>query len=304
MNLKQLQLICEMVKADFSVSRTADAMSTSQPGISALLKNLEDELSVKIFIRHGKRVTGLSEAGKKIYQYAQDALFNIQAIRTISQEFNDKDKGTLDIAATHTQARYLLPPIIKKFTLRYPKVKLRIRQGNPTQIAEMVIRGEADFGIATECLSQTTGLITFPVYQWNRCVVVPNNHALLEADHKITLEEIAALPIVTYDFAFTGRSVINQTFKFQGLKPNIILTAMDSDIIKTYVELGLGIGLLANMAFEPETDKNLRKIDVSHLFEDSTTYIGFRKGQLRPAYIYDFLSWLAPHLTKETIEKA
>jgi len=304
MNLKQLQLVCEMVKANFSVSRTADAMFTSQPGISAMLKNLEDELNVKVFVRHGKRITGLSGAGVNVYHYAQEVLFNVKAIKQVGQEFSDKNKGKIEIATTHTQARYVLPPVIKKFSKRYPDVQMRIRQGSPVQISEMVIHGEADFAIATENIAQSSQLISLPMYQWNRCIVVPKNHALLKKRKKITLEEITQYPIITYDFAFTGRSTINHAFNEKGLHPNIVLTAMDSDVIKTYVELDLGIGLLANMAFDAKSDKNLRKIDVSHLFEESTTYIGFRKDQIIREYIYDFINWLAPHLKRENIIRA
>ena len=233
MNIKQLQLVCEMVKANYSVSRTADAMFTSQPGISAMLKNLEDELNIKVFIRHGKRITGLSSAGETIYRYAKEILFNIKSIKEVSQEYSDKEKGTLDIATTHAQARYVLPPIIKKFAQRYPDVKLRIRQANPTQISQMVINGEADFAIATESISQSSQLSALPIYQWNRCVVVPKKHALLKKRKKITLEDISEYPIITYDSAFTGRSIINNAFKQKGLETNIVLTAMDSDVIKT-----------------------------------------------------------------------
>ena len=304
MNLKQLQLVCEMVNANYSVSRTAEAMFTSQPGISTMLKNLEDELNIKVFIRHGKRITGLSSAGETIYRYAKEVLFNIKSIKEVSQEFSDKEQGTLDIATTHTQARYVLPPIIKKFAKRYPDVKLRIRQGNPAQISEMVINGEADFAIATECIAQSNQLTALPIYEWNRSIVVPKNHSLLKNRKKITLKEISQFPIITYDSAFTGRSIINSAFKEKGLQPNIVLTAMDSDVIKTYVELELGVGILASMAFDNKTDKNLRKIDASHLFKKSTTYIGFRKNQLIREYVYDFIHWLAPHLRKENIIRA
>ena len=304
MNLKQLQLICEMVKAEFNVSRTADAMFTSQPGISAMLKNLEEELNIKIFIRHGKRITGLSSAGENIYHYAQEVLFNVKAIKEVGQEFSDKNKGTIDIATTHSQARYVLPLVIKKFAKHYPDVQMRIHQGSPAQISEMAIHGEADFAIATESIAQSTRLIALPIYQWNRCVVVPKNHKLLKKRKKVTLEDIAQYPIITYDFAFSGRSAINHAFNENGLHPNIVLTAMDADVIKTYVELELGIGLVASMAFNAKTDKNLRKIDVGHLFEESTTYIGFRKDQIIREYVYDFIYWLAPHLKKENIIRA
>ena len=303
MNLKQLQLICEMVNSDFNVSRTADSLFTTQPAISTQIKNLEEELSLKMFIRKGKRITNLTPAGEEIYHYAQEALVNVRAIKSIAQEYTSKDKGTLRIATTHTQARYALPEVIKAFCQKYPNVQLRIHQGDPAHISEMVIHGEADFAIATESISEYDKLAMLPVYQWNRCIVTPKNHPLLKKQ-KITLQDIVEYPIVTYDFAFAGRSVINKAFTEHNLKPNIVLTATDSDVIKTYVELGLGIGLLANMAFDDKKDLNLKKIDVSHLFENSTTYVGFKKRQYLRHYMYDFLSLFSPNLSRDSVDKA
>jgi len=302
MNLKQLHLICEMANNNYNVSRTADALFTTQPAISTQLKNLEEELSLKLFIRKGKRITSLTTAGEEIYRHAQEAIISVGAIKSIAQEYTSKDKGTLRIATTHTQARYALPNVIKAFSKKYPQVQLRIHQGDPTQISEMVINGNADFAIATESISEYSKLAMLPVYQWNRCIVVPKNHALLKID-EIKLEDIADYPIVTYDFAFTGRSAINKAFTKLDIQPNIVLTAIDSDVIKTYVELGLGIGLLANMAFDAEKDVNLVKIDVSHLFPDSTTFIGFKKGQYLRHYMYDFLSLFSPGLTKKKVDE-
>jgi len=302
MNLKQLQLITEMVNNNYNVSKTAEVLFTTQPAISTQIKNLEDELSLKIFIRQGKRITSLTEAGKEIHRHAEAVIASTEAIKSISQEYTNKDKGTLRIATTHTQARYALPNVIKAFSQRYPNVQLRIHQGDPVHISEMVVHGKADFAIATEAISEYDKLAMLPVYRWNRCILTPIGHALQK--HKnITLKDICQYPIVTYDFAFAGRTVTTQAFTKQGLSPNIVLTAIDSDVIKTYVELGLGIGLLAKMAYDPEKDKNLEMIDVGHLFKDSTTFIGFKKGQFLRHYMYDFLSLFSPRLTKDIVDK-
>jgi len=304
MNLKQLQLVCTMVQADFNVSKTANIMHTTQPGISALLKSLEDELNVKLFNRLGKRITGLTDAGHEIHTNAQQALINIKSIKDIGLEYSGKQKGSLAIATTHTQARYVLPQVINKFAKRYPKIQLKIRQGTPKQIAQMVTDGEADFAIATESIVDYQKLAIVPVYEWNRCILTPKTHPLVKLKKKITLKEIAAHPIITYDFAFAGRSVTQKAFSEKNLTPNVVLTALDSDVIKTYVELDLGIGLLAAMAYNKKIDTNLHFIEASHLFENSTTFVGFRKGQFLRQYIIDFLLWLAPHITYEDIVSA
>jgi len=302
MNLKQLHLICEMVNNNFNVSRTADSLFTTQPAISTQIKNLEDELCLKLFLRKGKRITDLTTAGKEIYNHAQNAITSTRTIKSIAQEYTSKDKGSLRIATTHTQARYALPNVIKTFSQKYPDVQLRIHQGDPTHISEMVIHGNADFAIATESIGNYDKLAMLPVYKWNRCIVLPKGHPLLDLP-SISLEDICQHPIVTYDFAFTGRSVTNQAFTERGLAPNIVLTAIDSDVIKTYVEIGLGIGLLADMAFDSAKDITLEKRDVSHLFQDSTTFIGFKKGQFLRHYMYDFLSLFSPNLTKDRVDR-
>ena len=303
MNIKQLQLVCEMVKNDYNVSRTAEALFSTQPGISTQLKSLEEELNVKLFKRKGKRITGLSEAGEKVHVLAEESLQNIKTIKQIGLEHTAKDSGQLAIATTHTQARYALPKVIRKFADHYPNVKLQIHQGNPTQISEMVLHGEADFAVATETIAQYGKLATLPVYQWNRCIIAPKGHPIL-AITKPSLVDIAKYPIVTYDLAFTGRSIIDKTFAREHLSPNVVLTAIDSDVIKTYVEIGLGIGILANMAYDSEHDKNLEKIDASHLFEESTTCVGFRKGQFIRQYMYDFLYWFSNELTHDVVSQA
>jgi len=303
MNLKQLQLICEMVNSEFNVSRTANALFTTQPAISTHIKNLEHELSLKLFVRKGKRITGLTPAGESIFQHAEQALLSINSIKSIAQDYTSKTKGTLRIATTHTQARYALPKVITAFSKKFPHVQLRIHQGDPTHISEMVIHGNADFAIATEAIANYDKLAMLPVYQWNRCIVAPKDHPIL-AIPNISLQDIAQYPIVTYDFAFAGRSVINAAFTEQDIKPNIVLTAIDSDVIKTYVALGMGVGLLANMAYDKDKDVHLDCLDVQHLFEDSTTYVGFKKGQFLRHYMYEFLHLFSPSLTKKHVDIA
>jgi LysR family cys regulon transcriptional activator len=301
MKLQQLRYLCETANQDMNLSRAAKNLHTSQPAISKQIQLLEQELGVDIFLRNGKRIVKITPPGQLIIQTAVRMLRDADNLKKIAQEFTNEAGGTLTIATTHTQARYSLPPVIKRFTARYPKVKLILRQGNPTQIASLVSSGEADIGIATEALEQYPELVMLPCYQWNRCIIVPPKHPLLKLK-KLTLEAINQYPIITYDFAFTGRTKINQAFASRGLEPNVVLTAIDSDVIKTYVELGLGVGILANMAFDAKRDKNLRSIDASHLFEPSTTRIGISRNSYIRSYIFDFIEMFAPHLDHASIQ--
>lgn len=301
MKLQQLRYLCETANQDMNLSRAAKNLHTSQPAISKQIQLLEQELGVDIFLRNGKRIVKITPPGQLIIQTAVRMLRDADNLKKIAQEFTNEAGGTLTIATTHTQARYSLPPVIKRFTARYPKVKLILRQGNPTQIASLVSSGEADIGIATEALEQYPELVMLPCYQWNRCIIVPPKHPLLKLK-KLTLEAINQYPIITYDFAFTGRTKINKAFASRGLEPNVVLTAIDSDVIKTYVELGLGVGILANMAFDAKRDKNLRSIDASHLFEPSTTRIGISRNSYIRSYIFDFIEMFAPHLDHASIQ--
>lgn len=301
MKLQQLRYLCETANQDMNLSKAAKNLHTSQPAISKQIQLLEQELGVDIFLRNGKRIVKITSPGQLIIQTAVRMLRDADNLKKIAQEFTNEASGTLTIATTHTQARYSLPPVIKRFTARYPKVKLILRQGNPTQIATLVSSGEADIGIATEALEQYPELVMLPCYQWNRCIIVPPKHPLLKLK-KLTLEAINQYPIITYDFAFTGRTKINQAFANRGLEPNVVLTAIDSDVIKTYVELGLGVGILANMAFDAKRDKNLRSIDASHLFEASTTRIGISRNSYIRSYIFDFIEMFAPHLDHASIQ--
>ena len=303
MNLQQLRYLNEIVRQGLKISDAANALYTSQPGISKQIKLLEEELGIEIFVRNGRRIAAITEPGKAVLAIAQRMLHDADNLREVAQEFHSQDSGHLTIATTHTQARYALPPVVKQFIKRYPGVKLGLHQGNPTQIAEQVLSGEADIGIATESLSLYDDLVTLPCYEWNHCVITPPRHPLL-AEKKLTLAKIAQYPIITYDFAFSGRGKINAAFEAANIQPNIALTAIDADVIKTYVELGLGIGILAKMAFIPERDKHLRMMDAGHLFKSSTTRIAIRKNEYLRGYTYDFIELFAPHLTREAVAKA
>ncbi|WP_297572188.1 HTH-type transcriptional regulator CysB [uncultured Deefgea sp.] len=304
MKLQQLRYLVEVAKQGLNVSEAAEKLHTSQPGISKQIRLLEDELGVQIFIRNGKRVVDITAPGREILRIAERILMQSRNLKRIGEEFVNVEGGSLIIATTHTQARYVLPKTIQAFMQRYPKVRLSLKQGNPTQISEMVVDGSADIAIATEGIDHYPELATLDCYSWNRIVVVPNDHPLATLQRLITLEDIAAWPLITYDFAFAGRSKINRAFELKHLIPNIVLTAIDSDVIKTYVALGLGIGILASMAYEPERDTQLTSIDVSHLFEPSTTHIGVRKDAYLRGYGYDFIELFAPHLNRQVVQAA
>ncbi|KAF0203187.1 MAG: LysR family transcriptional regulator cys regulon transcriptional [Gallionellaceae bacterium] len=303
MNLQQLRYLNEIVRRDLNISEAAGALYTSQPGISKQIKLLEEELGIEIFVRNGKRIAALTEPGKAILDIARRILLESDNLKQVGQEFQEQDSGHLILATTHTQARYALPPVVKQFIKRYPKVKLGLHQGNPTQIAEQVLNGEADVAIATESLLLYEGLVTLPCYEWHHCVVVPPKHPLL-SEKRLTLAKLAQHPIITYDYAFSGRGKIDDAFAHAGIEPNVALTAIDADVIKTYVELGLGVGILAELAFIPERDRHLRKIEAGHLFKPNTTRLAIRKNEYLRGYTYDFIELFAPHLTRDVVEKA
>lgn len=303
MNINQLRFIVEVANNGLNISLAAQTLHTTQPGISAQINALEKELSVPIFLRNGKRLTGITEPGQTIVKLALEIVRGVRDIKHVSDDFADDVEGTLSIATTHTQARYTLPKIIARFRQQFPAVNLRLHQGNPRQLCEMVLAGEADFAIATETIAQYSELTMLPCFRWNRCIVATKGHPILKAK-PLTLEKIAQYPIVTYDTAFAGRSVINKAFTRAAVSPNIVLTAIDSDVIKTYVSLDLGIGILAKMAFDEERDKDLACRDASHLFEDSVTCLGFRRGRYLRGYMLAFIQLVAPTLNPKAIEKA
>ncbi|WP_299592567.1 HTH-type transcriptional regulator CysB [uncultured Microbulbifer sp.] len=303
MKLQQLRYIWEVAHHDLNVSATAQSLFTSQPGISKQIRLLEDELGVEIFARSGKHLTRVTPAGEAILKTAGEIMRKVENIKQVAQEFSNDKRGSLAIATTHTQARYALPTVIKGFIARYPEVSLHMHQGTPMQISEMAADGTADFAIATEALELFSDLVMMPVYRWNRCILVPKGHELAQLS-KLTLEDVAKFPIVTYVFGFTGRSKLDEAFLEKGLSPKVVFTAADADVIKTYVRLGLGIGIVADMAAVEDEDSDLVALDASELFESSVTKIGFRKGIFLRGFMYEFIQQFAPHLTRELVEQA
>lgn len=303
MKLQQLRYIVEVLNHNLNVSATAESLYTSQPGISKQVRMLEDELGIQIFERSGKHLTNVTTAGHEVIEIARAILAQVDSIKAVANEYTLPDRGKLSIATTHTQARYALPSKISKFMQRYPQVSLHMHQGSPEQISALAAKGNADFAIATEALHLYQDLIMLPCYHWNRSIIVPKEHPLATATN-VSIEQLAALPIVTYVHGFTGRSELDRAFNDAGLTPNVVFTATDADVIKTYVKAGLGVGVVASMAFDPATDDGLIAIPAQHLFAASTTKIGFRKGTFLRGYMYDFLEAFAPHLTKSVVEEA
>ncbi|MDF9435674.1 HTH-type transcriptional regulator CysB [Chromohalobacter israelensis] len=303
MKLQQLRYIWEVARHNLNVSATAQSLFTSQPGISKQIRLLEDELGVEIFARSGKHLTRVTPAGEAIIELAGKVLRTVDNIKHVSQEHSDERRGSLSIATTHTQARYALPPVIHEFRQKYPDVALHMQQGTPKQIAQMVSEGQADFAICTESLELFTDLVLLPCYRWNRCVLVPRDHPLAGVE-ALTLEMLAEHPLVTYLFGFTGRSQLDDAFKAHDLTPNVVLTAADADVIKTYVRLGLGVGIVAHMAVDPVVDRDLVALDASHLFASSTTKIGIRRGTFMRGFMFDFVKRFAPHLDRDSVEAA
>jgi LysR family cys regulon transcriptional activator len=302
MNLHQLRFVREAVRQNFNLTEAAKALYTSQPGVSKAIIELEEELGVDIFTRHGKRIRGLTEPGRAVLQSVELIMQEIDSLKRIGKEFAAQDSGSFTIATTHTQARYALPKVVHAFTQKYPKVRLSLLQGNPKQIAEMVLKDQADMAIATEAIASVDGLVTLPCYQWEHVVVVPPEHPLLKAK-PITLEEIAAFPLITYDAAFSGRGKIDHAFSIRSLKPDVLLEAIDADVIKTYVELGMGVGIIAGMAFDDERDKGLRAIPVGHLFGTNVSRVALKQGAYLRSYVYSFIELLTPTLNRKLVEQ-
>jgi LysR family cys regulon transcriptional activator len=303
MNLQQLRYLCAIVDHGMNVSMAAEALFTSQPGISKQIRQLEDELGVPIFVRQGKRLAALTAGGEVIVATARRAVQELNNLKRVGAEFKAEDTGTLAIATTHTQARYVLPRVLTQFSERYPKVRLLLHQGNPLQVAQQTARSEVDIGIATEALSDFNELVTLPCYTWNRCVIVPKGHPLMRVG-TLTLEALTRYPIVTYDFSFTGRSAINAAFAAKGLSPNVVLTALDADVIKTYVGAGFGVGIIAQMAWDPVRDAQFEKIEAAHLFAPSTTRLALRRGVYLRGFVYDFIKFFAPQFDRAAVEAA
>lgn len=303
MKLQQLLYIREVAQQGLNVSQAAKALFTSQPGISKQIRLLESELGVEIFSRRGKHLVEITPAGKAILETSSEIMQQVEKIQSVALEYSDESKGSLSVATTHTQCRYVLPPVIKQFIEQYPDVSLHMHQGTPMQISGSAADGTADFAIATEALELYSDLVMLPCYSWNRAILVPKSHPLAEIN-VLTLEDISKYSLVTYTFGFTGRSKLDEAFGARGLTPKVVFTAADADVIKTYVRLGLGVGIVARMAYDPVQDDDLMALDASHLFEASVTKIGFRRGSYLRSYMYDFIEMFAPHLSRDLVQKS
>jgi len=303
MNLHQLRFVREAVRQNFNLTDAAKALFTSQPGVSKAILELEDELGMDIFRRHGKRIRDLTEPGRKVLIAVEKILSEVENLKKIGAEHVAADQGNFVIATTHTQARYALPQIISEFTKRFPKLRVSIQQGSPSHLAELVLNDQADIAIATEGLSAIPNLVTLPGYQWQHSVVVPHGHPLL-AKKPLALEDLVQYPIVTYDIEFAGRKNINAAFEKKHLKPDVVLEAIDADVIKTYVETGLGVGIVAGVAFDPNRDLALEMLPAGHLFGNNTTRIALKKDAYLRAYTYTFIELFSPSLTRKFVDLA
>jgi LysR family transcriptional regulator, cys regulon transcriptional activator len=302
MNFQQLRIIRETVRCKFNLTEVAAALYTSQSGVSKHIKDLEDELGVELFIRRGKRLLGLTEPGKELATIVERMLLDAANIRRLAEHFAQSDRGEFTVATTHTQARYALPPVVAAFKQQFPQVRLILHQGSPSEIAAMLLGGEADIAIATESLIDSPDILAYPYYSWHHAVVVPDDHPLTKAD-PLTLEAIAEYPIITYHEGFTGRGHIDERFASAGLSPDIVMAALDADVIKAYVELGMGVGIMAPMAFSPDKDTPLRLLDAAHLFEKQVSRIAVRRGRYLRRFAYRFIELCAPDLTEDVVKK-
>ena len=302
MKIQQLRYVVEIANQNLNVTEAANALYTSQPGISKQVRLLEDELGLEIFERNGKHIKSITPAGKKIISIARELLVKTQAIRAIAEEYTQPNHGVLRIATTNTQARYMLPAVIEKFSKQYPDVSLHVHQGSPNQLYDALLSGEVDFAITTEAQYLFDDVILLPCYKWNRSIVVKPDHPLTKIKN-VTIEELGKYPLITYTFGFTGVSDLDYAFNSAGILPNIVFTATDADVIKTYVRLGLGVGIIASMA-HTSADTDLVAIDASHLFKSSTTQIAFKHSTFLRNYMYDFINYFSPHLTKTKVEEA
>lgn len=305
MNFQQLRSVRETVRRGFNLTDVAAMLHTSQPGVSRQIRELEEELGVELFVRAGKRLTGLTQPGHVLLPIVERLLLESENLKRAGDDFGRSRSGGLVVAATHSQARYALPQVVRDFREICPDVSLHLRQGSPDQIAQMLLSGEADIGVATEALGSHDQLVTLPCYRWTHSIVVPPGHPLLELEEgAVTLEHLTRYPIITYESGYTGRAHIDAAFARAGLTPDIVLTAMDADVIKTYVELEMGVGIVAAIAFDPDRDRHLRALDARHLFEVNLTRLGLRRGTWLRSYAYSFIEAFVPTLTRDVVEGA
>jgi len=303
MKLQQLKYLLAIVDNGLNITAAAERMYTSQPGVSKQLKLLEEELGLQLFTRKGKSLGGVTAAGQQVIDRSRLIMQEVENIRSLASDYYQEEEGTLSIATTHTQARYVLPDVIREFRERYPKVNLNLHQGTSEQIADMVSANEIDFAIATGSHDLFNGLYLVPSYHWDRKIVVPKDHALAQLNRKLTLNDLAQHPLVTYVFSFGGQSSLKRAFADQGLEPDVVFTARDADVIKTYVRMGLGVGIVASMAEDCADKQDLTAIDAEGLFPRSTTWIGFRKDIVLRRYMLDFVKLFAPHITSDQLEQ-
>lgn len=303
MNFQQLRIVRETVRRNFNLTEAANALFTSQSGVSKQLKDFEDELGVELFIRKGKRLLGLTGPGKELAVFVERMLLDATNLKRLAEQYSNREYGQLCVATTHTQARYALPRVITEFKHSFPKVHLKLHQGSPDEIAQMLVNGLADIGVATEGLAEIPDLVSFPYYAWHHAVIVPAGHPL-ETVRSLTLEAIAEFPVITYHEGFTGRTRIDSTFQAAGLNPDIVMSALDADVMKTYVELGLGIGIIAAMAYDPARDAGLRLLESSHLFAENTTRVAVRRGRYLRGFAHRFIELCTPNLTESNLASA
>ncbi len=304
MNFQQLRSVREAARCGFNLTEVAAMLYTSQPGVSRQIRELEEELGVEIFARAGKRLTGLTPPGETLLPIVERLLLEADNLKRAGHDYRASQEGRLSVAATHSQARYALPQVVRDFRALFPQVTLHLHQGSPRQVAEMLLSGEADIGVATEALTGYDGLVTLPCYRWSHSIVVPPGHALLEGEAPVTLQQLAQYPIITYEQGYTGRAHIDEAFAREGLAPDVVLTAMDADVIKTYVELGMGVGIVASIAVDPDRDLHLRSLDARHLFEVNLTRLAIRRGSWLRGYTYQFIESSVPTLTRDAVEQA
>jgi LysR family cys regulon transcriptional activator len=302
-NFQQLRIIRETVRRNFNLTEVANALYMSQSGVSKHIKDLEDELGIELFVRRGKRLLGMTEPGQDLVVIVERMLLDAKNIKRLAEQFSKSDQGELIVATTHTQARYALPPVIAKFKKAFPKVRLVLHQSSPKEIASMLLDGQADIGVATEALIDTPDIVAFPYYSWHHAVIVPAGHPL-EAEKKLTLEILAEYPLITYNEGFTGRGKIDEAFAAAGLAPDVVMSALDADVIKSYVELGLGVGIIASMAFEPQRDTGLRLLGTPEQFPRNTSRIAVRQGRYLRGYAYRFIELCSPELTESAVHSS